>query len=154
MLELTKYEPFGWRVPFRRLADIHDEFDRLFEGFFSQSSVTSYGGISFTPMVDLVEEDDKYIFRAELPGMSRKDIKIETTENHLTISGEKKQEKEVKGEYSLSTERSYGAFCRTFHLDNSIKSDKVKAHYTDGILEVTLPKAEAAKAKHIDVKVE
>lgn len=91
--------------------------------------------------------------KVELPGVSKDDVKITIESNILTIRGEKKQEKDVKQENYQRIERSYGSFQRSFTLPGTVKSDAIDAIFKDGVLTVTLPKAEEAKPKHIEVKV-
>lgn len=105
------------------------------------------------PAVDVAEHEEEYQVKVELPGISKEDVNITMQENILTIRGEKKQEKESKGSSYHHVERSYGSFQRSFTLPTSVKHDKVEAAFNDGLLTVTLPKAEEAKPKQIDVKV-
>lgn len=102
--------------------------------------------------VDVVENNEAYVIKAELPGISKNDVKITLHENVLTIKGEKKQEKEEKDRNFHRVERSYGSFERSFTLPSGVKDDKIEAAYKDGILTITLPKAEEAKPKEIEVK--
>jgi HSP20 family protein len=102
--------------------------------------------------VDIAEEDDQYLVKVELPGVSKDDVKITMEGNLLTISGEKKGQKETKKNYH-ALERSYGSFSRSFTLPTTVQGDKVAAEYKDGVLTINLPKAEEAKRKQIEVKV-
>ncbi|MEK7748776.1 MAG: Hsp20/alpha crystallin family protein, partial [Bacteroidota bacterium] len=99
------------------------------------------------------ELENEYLVKVELPGVEKDDVKITLENNILTIRGEKKEAKDIKQENYHRVERSYGSFLRSFKLPTSVKSDKVDAIYKDGILSVTLPKAEEAKPKQIEVKV-
>jgi len=108
---------------------------------------------AWTPAVDIAEHDEQYLVEVELPGVNKEDVKITLENNILTIRGEKKQEKETRKESYHRVERSYGSFQRSFTLPTTIKSDKIDAAYKDGILQITLPKAEEAKPKQIEVKV-
>ena len=107
----------------------------------------------WAPAVDIVERADEFEVNVELPGVSKDDVKITLESNILTIRGEKKQEKEKERENVHRVERSYGSFQRSFTLPTTVKDDKVDASYHDGILKITLPKAEEAKPKQIEVKV-
>ncbi|HXV49405.1 MAG TPA: Hsp20/alpha crystallin family protein, partial [Candidatus Binatia bacterium] len=104
--------------------------------------------------IDLFEEKDDIVVKAELPGIDKNNIEVNLTDNTLTIKGEKKKEEEVKEEKYYRSERSYGAFIRTVELPKSVHGEKVKASFKNGILEVRVPKTEEAKAKEIKVKVE
>ncbi|MCB1060275.1 MAG: Hsp20/alpha crystallin family protein [Calditrichaeota bacterium] len=111
------------------------------------------GGImrSWAPDVDIAENPDSYEIHAELPGMREEDINITLNNNVLTISGEKKREIKEEKDNFVRVERSYGKFERSFSLPNNITGDRVSANYSDGVLKVTLPKAEEAKSRTIKV---
>lgn len=106
------------------------------------------------PAVDLFEDNGNLVLKAELPGMKKEDIEITLTDGDITISGEKKKEKEVKRKDYYKWESSYGSFCRTFALPTDVQQDKVKSTFKDGILEVIMPKSEEAKSKEVKVKIE
>lgn len=147
--------------PFESL-NMQREINRMFDNFF-RGGIQDDGAISFlTPAVDIAEGDSDYTVRVELPGVSKDDVKITMQDNILTIRGEKKlvrttqssgEEKEARESNYHRTERSFGSFQRSFTLPTHVKSDKIEATYKDGILTVTLPKAEEAKPKQIEVKV-
>jgi len=130
--------------------EINRMFDRFFRGFEDEEEIRV---TTWSPRVDISETDDEYIVRAEVPGVSKDDIKVTIKDNVLTISGEKKQEKEAKGENFHRIERVYGSFTRTFTLPGAVKVDKVEAKFKDGVLTIKLPKVEEAKPKEIEVKV-
>jgi HSP20 family protein len=106
------------------------------------------------PAVDVFEEKDDIVVKAEIPGMDKDNIQVNLTDHTLTIKGEKKKEEEVKEENYYRSERSYGSFFRTLELPKDVHADKVKATFKNGVLEVRMPKTEEAKAKEIKVKVE
>jgi HSP20 family protein len=106
------------------------------------------------PAVDLYEGDEEVVIKAEVPGMDKGDLKVDMTDSMLTISGEKKKEEDIKEEAYTYSERSYGSFSRSLHLPCAVKSDKAKATFTNGILEVKLPKTEEAKKRHTTVKID
>jgi len=108
---------------------------------------------TWLPAVDIVEQKDDYIVKVDLPGLTKNDVKITVQNDILTIRGEKKQEKESKEQNVHRMERSYGMFQRSFTLPSSVKSEKIDAVFADGVLTITLPKVEEAKAKEIEVKV-
>ncbi len=105
------------------------------------------------PAVDLYEEKDDIVVKAELPGMGKDNIEVNLTDHMLTIKGEKKKEEEIKEKDYYRSERSYGSFVRTLELPKDVHADKIKASFKNGILEVRLPKTEEDKSKEIKVKV-
>jgi HSP20 family protein len=130
-------------------------FDKMLDTFFRggiQDDGTLFPSV-WTPAVDIAEHENDYVVKVELPGVSKDDVKITMQENILTIHGEKRQEKETKDSNFHRVERSYGSFQRSFTLPTTVKSEKIEASYNDGILAVTLPKAEESKPKQIEVKV-
>ncbi len=104
------------------------------------------------PAFDVSETDQEIIVKAELPGMKVEDIDITLTDGLLTIKGERKMEKEDKGESFHRIERKFGSFSRNLSLGVEVRADSIDANYSDGILTVTLPKAEETKPKRIEVK--
>ncbi|MBI2836538.1 MAG: Hsp20/alpha crystallin family protein [Chloroflexi bacterium] len=103
------------------------------------------------PAIDVYEKDDRLVVKAELPGIKEEDIDISISDSELTIRGERKTETEVKEENYYRSERSYGSFFRSIPLPSTVDSDKVEANYDKGILEITMPKMAAEKAKKIKV---
>lgn len=144
--------------PIRDLAteifDLQKEINRMFDRFFRGFEDEEIRVVSWSPRVDISETNDEYIVRAEIPGVSKDDVKITIKDDILTISGEKKQEKETKGENFHRVERVYGSFSRSFVLPGSVKVDKVEAKFKDGVLTIKLPKVEEAKPKEIEIKVD
>jgi HSP20 family protein len=106
------------------------------------------------PAVDVYEEGDEIVVKAEIPGMSKEDIEVNLSDSVLTLTGEKKKEEEIKEHDYYRCERSFGSFSRTIQLPSEVKADQAKATFKDGVLEVHLPKTEEAKQKAIKVKVE
>ena len=104
-------------------------------------------------MADITEDDKEYLIKAELPEMSKEDVKVTVENGVLTIAGERKFEKEEKKKKYHRVERGYGSFVRTFALPEDADADRVKAQFKQGILEVHLPKNEKAKPKQIEVNV-
>lgn len=127
----------------------------MFDRFFRGGTVADDGIMTtnWLPAVDLIEKDDEFVAKVELPGVSKDDVKITMQDNILTVRGEKKEEKETRQSNYHRLERSYGSFQRSFTLPNAVKADKVEAQYKDGILTITLPKSEEAKRKQIEVRV-
>jgi len=139
----------------RELSRMREEMDRLFEDFFStRPGRTDLLEGAWHPNVDISETDDEIIVKAELPGLTHDDINISLTDNVLTLKGEKKQEKEDKGENYHRVERNYGNFQRTFTLPVSVQSENTKAAFKNGVLTINVPKTEEAKHKEIKINVE
>ena len=105
------------------------------------------------PPVDIAEDDKEYAIKVELPGVNKEDVRVSVEGGVLSISGERKAEKEEKNKKYHRIERTYGSFARSFTLPEGTASDKVSAEFKDGVLRVHLPKDEAAKPKSIDVKI-
>lgn len=142
-----------WR-PFRDIVSIQDEMNRLFDDFFGRPLTRPECEDAWSPSVDVSETKDNVIINAEIPGMSKEDVKVSVQDNVLTLSGERKQEKEEKNANYHRIERNYGSFRRSFTLPTPVQPDKVKATYKDGILRITLPKTEEVKPKEIPISVE
>jgi HSP20 family protein len=140
--------------PFRDLMTTQREFDRLFKEAFSP--MFNEGELStrtWAPPVDIYENENDIVLKAELPGVDPKDVEVRVEDSTLYLKGERKFEKETKEENYHRVERSYGSFARSFSLPNSINSEKVKAEYKDGLLTLTLPKREEAKPKTIKIDI-
>lgn len=142
--------------PFKELTTIQDRINRLFDeniGRVRFPDIELAAG-SWHPAVDIFETKDNVVLKAELPGVEKKDFSIEVKDNLLTLKGERKFEKETREENYYRMERAYGSFSRSFTLPTTVDKDKVKAKFKDGVLEVTIPKTEAAKPKQINVDTE
>jgi HSP20 family protein len=138
---------------FGRLTNLRDEIDRLFEVPLAELARSSQLLSGWTPAFDVYEDKDNFYVRAELPGMRKEDIDLSMHNGSLSISGERKSDDKLKEAEVYRAERFFGRFQRTITLPTQVAVEKIKAQYKDGILSVTLPKAEEAKPKHIDVKV-
>jgi HSP20 family protein len=145
--ELSTWPGFG------RLTSLRDEIDRLFEEPLAALARSSQLLSGWTPAFDVYEDKDNFYVRAELPGMRKEDIELSMHNGSLSISGERKSDEALKEAEVYRSERFFGRFQRTISLPTQVAVEKIKAQYKDGILSVTLPKAEEAKPKHIDVKV-
>lgn len=155
-MSLVRWNPVRELVSYPTdVLNMRREINKMFDGFFRGGILDdgSFGTSVWTPAVDVAEHDDEFQVKVELPGVNKDDVKITMQDNILTVRGEKRQEKETKGSEYHRVERSYGSFQRSFTLPTGVKHDKIEATYKDGILTVTLPKAEEAKPKQIDVKV-
>ncbi len=136
--------------PLASLLNFGRDFDRLFE---QPLAALSREGLSaaFSPALELHEDADHITVSVELPGVDRKEVTVTIHDNVLSISGERKQEREVKDNEVLRSERLYGRFERQVGLTQPVVADQVKAAFKDGILTVTLPKAAEAKPKSINI---
>lgn len=140
--------------PTRELARVEEDFERLLRSFLpGQMLEASFARGNWEPAVDISETNDNYVITADLPGMSKEDVKVSYENGILTIHGERKQEKEEKGKSFHRVERSYGTFERSFRLPSRIAVDKIDAKFKDGVLTLTVPKTEEAKPKEIPIKV-
>lgn len=138
---------------FGRFSTLRDEIDRLFEGPLSELARTSQLLSGWTPPLDLHEDKDNFVVKIELPGMKKEDIDVSLHDGNLGISGERKSEDKLEGVDVYRTERFFGHFQRTITMPAPVAADKIKAQYKDGVLTVTLPKAEEAKPKQIEVQI-
>ncbi len=127
------------------------EVDRMLSDIFNRDVFRLNG--EWVPQVDMSETKDELTVRAEVPGMDKEELSVTLQDNVLTLRGERKQETEAKSATFHRMERSYGSFVRSFTLPTLVQTDKVKAAYKDGVLTITLPKAEEAKPKEISVSV-
>ena len=135
--------------PFRGLTTLQNQMNDLFADAQNHAEAT-YG--TWLPPVEIFETDEALYLRAELPGVSEKDIDLQVENGVLTLRGEKKREKELGNENVHRAERFYGTFVRTFALPTTVDTEKIRASYKDGVLEVILPKADVAKAKRITIQ--
>jgi HSP20 family protein len=143
--EISTWPAFG------RLSDLRDEVDRLFGPTFGELTGTSPLLSGWSPALDLFEDKDNLVVKAELPGMKKDEIDISLHDGCLSISGERKSDQTSNNAEVYRTERYYGRFQRTVALPSPVAADKVRAQYQDGVLTITLPKTEEAKPKRIDV---
>ena len=148
-MAMQRWRP--WLSPFRELErDMEEMFGRLprrlRRGFMEE------GG--WIPPLELVEKDDQFVVRAELPGMKKEDIDITFVGETLVIRGERRMESETREENYYLAERSYGTFHRTVSMPSSVDVNSVQARYENGILEVTVPKAAEAKPQKIQIQAQ
>lgn len=141
-----------WMDPARELVGMQDRMNRLFEEFFgSRRHEEGLAGGAWAPVVDIHETDDAVVVSAELPGIEKDQVNVEYKDGVLALRGERKFSREVKEENYHRIERSYGTFHRSFSLPAPVEEEKISARMKDGILEIRLPKKEAAKPKQIKV---
>ena len=148
-MNLTKWDPF------RELEDMTQRLNRIFgHSLVSKEKGTEAMRVAeWAPAVDVSETDAEYVIKAELPEVKKEDVKVTMEDGVLTLQGERKQEKEEKGKRYHRIERSYGSFMRSFDLPDNVDSTKAKAEFKDGMLTLSLPKAEKAKSKSLEIKV-
>lgn len=138
--------------PFYRPMSLLDEVERLAREMWDSWPVLFR--TSFTPNMDMYEEENTLVVKAEFPGVKKEDLDISLEGDVLTIKAEKKQEELAKDTPYYACERYFGRYARSMSLPFHVDAEKVSASFKDGLLEIRLPKAEEAKSKHIDVKVD
>jgi HSP20 family protein len=141
--------------PARELQSLQHEVNRLFGSFFdSPAGVGNGGALSrWIPPMDLVEEGDHYVLRADLPGLREDQVKVEVKEGVLTISGRRKSEHEERKQGVYRIERASGAFSRSLTLLKGVDADAVEARFDKGVLEVRIPKPEEHKPRRVAISV-
>jgi HSP20 family protein len=151
-MRLISYKPqlTTWS-PFDRMASLRDLLDSAFE--LASTSGLDGGRRGWMPALDIHEDAENVTVRIEAAGMKKEDFDISLHDDNLTISGERKSETEKREGESFRSERFFGSFSRTVTLPALVKADAVTATYKDGVLTITLPKAEEAKPKKIEVSV-
>ena len=155
-MEMERRKPGRGVMPWRPLRDL-EEMQRRFDdilGWPFQPAVwrrTPTMEMGWAPAIDVFEKDDKFVVKAELPGMKEDDINISVVGDTLTIKGERKAESESKEDDYYYCERSYGSFSRSLAVPSNVDAKKIEANYEDGVLEISLPKIPEVKAKRISV---
>jgi HSP20 family protein len=131
------------REPFATFRQMVSDFDRLFEDMpwpaFRNAFRATTGSAAWTPGIDVFEKDNRLITRVDLPGVKKEDVKVEVTDGHLAISGERRTEAEEKKQDFYRCEREFGSFYRAVPLPEGVKFNDIKATFTDGVLEVSVP---------------
>ncbi len=144
------------RSPFRQLRELERQLDDLVRGGDSevQESESSSAISSWSPRVDVYEEGDEIVFDLDAPGMEKDDLDVSLEKNRLTISGERREERDVEVEDRnyLRSERVYGTFKRSFALPDSVEADDVSANYEDGVLTVKAPKSESSTSQSVQIE--
>ena len=145
--------------PVRDLLNVEREFNRMFNSLGNRFGITSekdneeYDNAVWMPLTDITENKDNYIIKADLPGMTKKDVKISFSNGELSISGERVQEEESKDTKWHRVERTFGRYFRSFTLPKEIKEEKIKAEIKEGQLTITIPKADEVKPKEIEISL-
>ncbi|MFA9443821.1 Hsp20/alpha crystallin family protein [Egicoccus sp. AB-alg6-2] len=135
--------------PHRDVASLHDEVERMFREAFGSGTATAG---AFSPALDVEETEDVFTLHVELPGVTADDVEVSLEENVLTIAGERRFYDEKAADGFRRIERHFGRFHRAVRLPDRVDGDKVSATYRDGLLTITVPKAEEAKPRRITVK--
>ena len=156
MSDVTRWEPVltHWN-PFKELENM----EKRLSGYLGRPGARTESGkeamtvAEWSPRVDITEDDKEYVIKADLPDVKKEDIKLTVLDNVMSISGERKYEKEEQGKKYHRVERSYGSFMRSFTVPDDADASKVSAEYKDGVLNAHLPKSEKANQKSIEVKV-
>lgn len=140
--------------PFQEFENLLARYNKGGSNSSDTSMTSDMSFADWAPSVDIEEEEDKYLIKADLPGVDKKDIDVKLENGVISIRGEKKTEKETgKGTKRHRTERFHGTFSRSFTLPDAVMADKVDASYKDGVLSLTIPKSDEVKPKSIDIKV-
>jgi HSP20 family protein len=140
--------------PFQEFENMLERYNKSGTSNLGKQLNTELSFADWAPSVDIEEEENKYVIKADLPGVDKQDIDVKLENGVLSIRGEKQTETETgKGTKRHRSERFHGTFARSFTLPDAVKADKVDASYKDGVLSLTIPKAEEAKPKSIDIKV-
>ncbi|MBU1099744.1 MAG: Hsp20/alpha crystallin family protein [Bacteroidetes bacterium] len=143
--------------PAKEVRNIERELNRVWNGVFNrfgnEESNDEYENAVWSPLTDIAEDDNNYFVHADLPGVEKKDLKLEYIDGQLTISGERKNESEEKGKTFHRVERSFGRYFRSFRVPEKVVVEKIEANFKDGQLTITIPKAEDAKPKKLDIHV-
>jgi HSP20 family protein len=148
MTVLTRWQPF------REFSTLQDRINRAFrESYSGEGRDESLTSSSFSPAVDVYEDEHQVTLKIEVPGIDEKDIDVRVENNTLTVHGERKIEQEEKEENYRRVERQYGSFTRTFTLPTTVDTENVAATYDKGVLKIALPKKAEAKPKQIKVNV-
>jgi HSP20 family protein len=145
-------DDFWTNDPFTRIEQMQREMDRAIRSLQREAHVPAgWSATLNAPSCDVKEADGHYLVAMDIPGMNKDDIKIELADNRLSVSGERKEEKEEKKKGTFRSERFYGSFERTFTLPEGVKSENIATEYKDGVLRIAIPKTEASKPKQIKV---
>ncbi len=148
-MSIVRYDPF------RDLRTLQEEVNRLFSTNLTRGfGEESIGRGAWNPSVDIYENKDHIVLEAELPGMKREDFELSVENNVITLRGERQFEKKEDSDNYHRVERSYGSFTRSFTLPQTVSAEGATAEYKNGVLRVTLPKREEAKARRIEISGE
>jgi len=155
-MKVTKWNPFN------EMLTLSENLNKMFNRFFEETMIAPGKSIltdelsqrTWSPAVDIYENKDSIVVKADLPGVEKDKVKVEVKDNILSIRGKREEEKETKEHNVYRLERHYGEFVRNFTLPQKVDASRIKANYKDGILKITIPKPEEIKGKEIKVEVE
>jgi len=145
--------------PARELLNMEREFNKLFNSFGKRLSIgeldslDEYENAIWMPLADIKEDKNNYFVMLDLPGISKDEVKVAYNNGQLSVSGERKQEKETMDSKFQRVERVFGRYYRSFTLPQKVKEDKIEAEFKDGQFKITVPKAEEAKPKELEIKI-
>jgi len=145
--------------PAKELISVEKEFSKLFDSFNNRFGLKSskededFANAVWSPLTDIKEDENKYSLHLDLPGVKKEDVKITFNNGQIAISGDRNFEKEENNSKYHRVERAFGKYYRAFSLPEKIMEDKIEAEFKDGILNISIPKAEEAKPKQIEVKI-
>ena len=143
------------RRPIQDLFSIHNDMSRLFDNWYRPARYRAEGeNLDWMPVVDILEANEHVEIRAEIPGLSEKDVQVSVTDDVLTLKGEKTQESDENDQKYHRVERSYGRFQRSFTLPANLDPEDIKAKFTNGVLIVSIPKAKVVQPKEIQINIE
>lgn len=139
--------------PMREVPTLQNRINRMFDDFFPETHSVNrnVGGANWYPVVDIYETEESTVIKADLPGITKENIKINVEDNILSLTGERTYEEEVEKENFYRRERAYGTFKREFTLPSTVDHEKIKADFKDGVLKIEIPKPEEKKPKEISI---
>jgi HSP20 family protein len=150
-MALIRWEPMG------ELSTIQNEMNRLFNTFFDQSGSAGRGGADagqrWVPAMDLVETRDRYVLRADLPGLSDEDVNVALQDDMLVVSGERRPELEPDQEGYYRLERAAGSFSRSLTLPEGVDPERIEARFDRGVLQITIPKPERKRPRQVQIRL-
>jgi HSP20 family protein len=155
-MEIERWRPRRRMIPWRPFREL-EEMERRFDDLFSWPSLPAMWRrmpgveMAWAPAIDVFEKDDRFVVKAEVPGMKEADIDVSVVGNRLIIKGERKAESEVEKEDYYYSERSYGSFSRSIDIPSHVDAKKIEASYDDGVLEINLPKTPGVKPQKVSV---
>lgn len=156
-MTMERWRP-GWGLlPWSPLRE-PEPMERWFDEVFGRPLIRSWKRLTleekgWVPLIELIEKEDKFVVKADLPGMKKEEIDVSVTGDTLIIKGERKAETEAKEENYYCCERSYGSFFRSITMPSAVDAKKIKATYEDGVLEIALPKVSDVKPKKIEIGI-
>ena len=135
------------------LTGLRHDLDHVFDTLWTGGQKTAPASGTWSPSIDISETPEAYLVTAEVPGVDKKDVQVTVLENRLLIKGEKQSEVPGEKQNTHRVERGFGAFSRSFDLPRAVEAEKISASYKDGVLRISVPKAEEAKPKQIEINV-